>query len=265
MTAGAAGERWPQFDFHGVEQVMFHPDAGVLDPDRAIAAMLRLAAASGADVRFETPVTRLSVAPAGDGAVAHTDSGAFAAPVIAVAAGAWIAPLLDGLVELPPLTVTQQQVFHFAPAPGAQAARDATEPWPIFIDYDEAAYIFGLPAARWRGARRDEDERTRPRYDHRCPRRDFRVDPDVTQAAGAPTWASACPPSTPYPVNEATCPTRGPRTRTSSSTGRRPVRRRLALLGPRREVRAAARQDHRRPGEGRGATATPASPFRSPT
>ena len=41
----AAAERWPFIDFEGVGPVMYREDAGVLDPDRAIAAMLRLAAA----------------------------------------------------------------------------------------------------------------------------------------------------------------------------------------------------------------------------
>ena len=99
LAPAAAAERWPYFDFTGAGQVMYHAEAGVLDPDRAMAAMLRLAAARGADVRFGTPVTRLEAAPGGDGAVAHTDSGAFAAPVVAVAAGAWLPPLLGGLVR----------------------------------------------------------------------------------------------------------------------------------------------------------------------
>jgi monomeric sarcosine oxidase len=202
MTAAAAAERWPQFDLHGVEQVMFHPDAGVLDPDRAVAAMLRLAAASGADVRFETPVTRLSANAAGDGAVAHTDSGAFAAPVIAVAAGPWIAPLLDGLVRLPPLTVTQQQVFHFAPAPGQPTA---TEPWPIFIDSDEASYVYGLP-----GGRDGEVPGAIKLGEHNpgtittADRRDFRVDPAARDRVRGYV-AKRLPALDPTPVNEATC------------------------------------------------------------
>jgi monomeric sarcosine oxidase len=139
----AAAERWPYFDFAGVGPVMFHADAGVLDPRNAMAAMLRLAKANGADVRFSTPVTRLEAAQAGDGAVAHTDSGAFTAPVIVVAAGAWIAPLLDGVVELPPLRVTQQQVFHFAPvqAPG-------NDWWPIFVYQDGTDDCYGLAGGR---------------------------------------------------------------------------------------------------------------------
>jgi monomeric sarcosine oxidase len=140
----AAAERWPYFDFAGVGPVMFHADSGVLDPHNAMAAMLRLAAANGANVRFNTPVAQLEPTPAGDGAVAHTDSGAFTAPVIAVAAGAWIAPLLDGVVRLPPLTVTQQQVFHFAPVPGlGQAA-----PWPIFVHKDGTDDCYGLAGGR---------------------------------------------------------------------------------------------------------------------
>jgi sarcosine oxidase len=151
----AAAERWPYFDFAGAGQVMYHADSGVLDPDHAMAAMIRLAAASGADVRFGTPVTRLEALPGGDGAVAHTDSGSFTAPVIAVAAGPWIAPLLDGLVPLPPLTVTQQQVFHFAPvaapvaasvaAPGQASAPAA---WPVFIYKDGRDDCYGLPGGR---------------------------------------------------------------------------------------------------------------------
>jgi sarcosine oxidase len=119
---------------------MFHEDCGVLDPDRAIAAMLRVAAAKGADIRFDTPVTRLE--RGGDGAIVHTGGETFTAPVAVVAAGAWIAPLMNGPAELPPLTVTQQQVFHFAPR------QPAGQPWPVFIVQDEQENCYGLPGGR---------------------------------------------------------------------------------------------------------------------
>jgi sarcosine oxidase len=154
LSPGQAAERWPGICFddgdgdgdggsNGGGPVMFHADAGVLDPDRAMAAMLRLAAERGADVRFATPVTRLAAAPGG--AVAHTESGTFTAPAVAVAAGAWITPLVGDLVELPELKVTQQQVFHFAPReqPGQLA-----DPWPIFIYQDGIDDFYGLPGGR---------------------------------------------------------------------------------------------------------------------
>jgi monomeric sarcosine oxidase len=141
LTPAEAAERWPYFSFDGTGPVMFHADSGVLDPERAMAAMLRLAAAQGADVRFGMPVTHLSAAPGGDGAMVHTDSGTFTAPVVAVAAGGWLPPLLESLVPLPPLEVTQQQAFHFAPREAPAA------PWPIFI-FRDADYVYGLPGGR---------------------------------------------------------------------------------------------------------------------
>jgi monomeric sarcosine oxidase len=140
-----AAERWPGISFAGAGPVMFHAEAGVLDPERAMAAMLRLAAGHGAVVRFTTPVTRLAATPDG-GAAVHTDGGTFTAPTAVVAAGAWVAPLIGDLIRLPALTVTQQQAFHFAPRDLAQRADPA--PCPIFIYRDEADHYYGLPGGR---------------------------------------------------------------------------------------------------------------------
>ncbi len=199
ITPGEAAERWPYFAFDAAGPVMFHDDAGVLDPDRAMAAMLRLAAARGADVRFGTPVTHLSAAPGGDGALAHTDTGTFAAPGAVVAAGGWLPPLAGDLVRLPALTVTQQQVFHFA-------SRQATaEPWPIFICRDQADHFYGLP-----GGRDGEVPGAIKLGEHANGKtttaagRDFAVDP----AARDRTVAFArrrLPGLDSAPVNEATC------------------------------------------------------------
>jgi sarcosine oxidase len=204
LAPEAAAQRWPYFDFAGVGPVMFHADSGVLDPHSAMAAMLRLAAAHGTDVRFETPVTRLEATPSGDGAVAHTDSGTFTAPVIAVAAGAWIAPLLAGSVGLPPLTVTQQQVFHFAPVP-APGKTGPAEGWPIFVYKDGTDDCYGLPGGRdgqVPGAMKVGEHagfRTTTAEE-----RDFVVDP-AARARIADFIGRRIPGLDPAPVNEVTC------------------------------------------------------------
>jgi monomeric sarcosine oxidase len=213
LAPEAAAERWPYFDFTGAGQVMYHADSGVIDPHNAMAAMLRLAAASGADIRFGTPVTRLEATPAGDGAVAHTDSGTFSAPVIAVAAGAWIGPLLDGLVELPQLTVTQQQVFHFAPVP-AQGPVAPADPWPIFVCQDGADNYYGLPGGRDGGVpgaikigehTGPIDERTGlPTTATTAAGRDFMVDP-AGRARVIDFVRRRLPGLNATPVNEVTC------------------------------------------------------------
>jgi monomeric sarcosine oxidase len=138
MPPAAAAERWPGLAF-GDDPVMFHPDGGVLDPERAMTAMRRIAAARGAQIRYETPALR--VERAADGALVHTTGESLEAPVVIVAAGAWLAPLLGAEVRLSPLTVTQQQVFHFAQSAGA------TRPWPTFIRHDQDT-LYGLLAGR---------------------------------------------------------------------------------------------------------------------
>jgi sarcosine oxidase len=136
MAAGAAAERWPGISF-GPDPVMFHPDGGVIDPERAMAAMRGIAATRGAQVCYGSPVLRVEADDGG--ATVHTADRSWRAPVVIVAAGAWLEPLLGGQVPLPPLVVTQVQAFHFAPrAPG---------PWPVFIRYDDVV-MYGLPAGR---------------------------------------------------------------------------------------------------------------------
>jgi monomeric sarcosine oxidase len=141
LPPAAAAERWPGFAFDPAEgPVLYHPEAGAIDAERAMAAMRRVATMKGAVFHYETPAVR--VAPGGPGAVVHTAGGTFAAPVVVVAAGAWLRPLLGGQVTLPPLTVTQQQAFHFAPSAPAGAG-----PWPDFIHHGEVA-VYGLAAGR---------------------------------------------------------------------------------------------------------------------
>jgi monomeric sarcosine oxidase len=141
MPAAAAAERWPGMTF-GADPVLFHPDAGVIDAERAMAAMRALAVARGAQVSYGSPVLRFSVS--GTDVTAHTADRSWRAPVAVVAAGAWLDPLLGGLVRLPPLVVTQQQALHFAPL--APAAGEPAP--PVFICHDETAPMYGLPAGR---------------------------------------------------------------------------------------------------------------------
>jgi monomeric sarcosine oxidase len=198
LAEAAAEERWPFINFDGVGQVMYHADAGVLDPDRAIAAMLRLATAHGADVRFDTPVERLAEAPGG--AVATTAGETFVAPVVVVAVGAWTAPLLAGLVELPELTVTKQEVFHFAPAAGRPPA-----PWPIFIHFDGSGYRYGLPGGRdggGPGAVKIGEHGPGPVTT--AAGRDFRIDPATRDRVRA-FVADRLPGLDPEPMNETSC------------------------------------------------------------
>ena len=135
LPAAEAAARWPGMEFNG--DVVYHPQAGTMDADGAVRAMLSLAAARGADVRFETAAT--AVSPDG---VQLADGSSLPARCVVVAAGGWVAPLLSGLVELPPLRVTQQQVFHFP------RLDPSAPPWPSVIHEPEGHAVYHLAGGR---------------------------------------------------------------------------------------------------------------------
>lgn len=121
LDAAEAARRWPGIRFDG--PAVYDPEGGVIDPEPAMAAMVRLAAEEGAAIAYETPVSDLE--PAGDGVRFRAGGETWQARTAVVAAGPWIGPLLAGIVRLPPLTVTQQNVLYFATRePG---------PWPAIL------------------------------------------------------------------------------------------------------------------------------------
>jgi sarcosine oxidase len=105
-----AERRWPGMRFDG--PVVFHAQAGTVDAAAAVDAMLAQAARRGAVVRHGSAVA--AIEPSSSSALVRLEDGsALRAGHVVVAAGAWITTLLCGLVPLPSLTITQQQIFHF--------------------------------------------------------------------------------------------------------------------------------------------------------
>ena len=118
--------------------VLFHPDGGRCLAGATVAALQERAAAHGADVVFGTGPATLE--DTGDEVVVRAGEREWRARVGVVTAGAWVAPTVAGLVELPPMTVTREQLQHFAPrdARGGGAAA-----WPSFIHHRQP-WVYGL-------------------------------------------------------------------------------------------------------------------------
>ena len=130
-----AGRRWPGFAFDG--PVVYQPDAGRIAAAAAVSALQERARICGASVQFEEPVRALT--PRDDNRVlVTTDVEQYRAARAVVTAGAWVNSLLEGLVDLPPLTVTREQVFHFR-------SRSDDAVWPSFIHHGHA-FMYGLQA-----------------------------------------------------------------------------------------------------------------------
>jgi sarcosine oxidase len=133
-----ASERWPAMTFDG--DVLFHPGGGRCLADATVAALQRRAADHGADVRFATGHARIEVA-SNDHVDVFAGDQRWRAPVVVVAAGAWVANVLAGTpaaARLPAPTVTQEQVQHYVPRDG-----DIDREWPSFIHHREP-WVYGL-------------------------------------------------------------------------------------------------------------------------
>ncbi len=145
LTTDEVAERWPGLSVPGDRsgRVLFHPEAGFLDPSATMAACLRLARAGGAEVVDETAVT--AVRAELGGVVVDTAGASYRASVAVVAAGPWLPelwPTLDVAAPPPPLTVRQQEVFHFR-------RRDPAAVWPTFVHKQLGPTpqgLYGLPS-----------------------------------------------------------------------------------------------------------------------
>ena len=135
LPAAEAEARWPGMAFEG--DVVYHSQAGTMDPDVAVAAFLAEATRLGAELRQETAAVEV----AGD-QVRLADGASLAARCVVVAAGGWVAPLLSGVVELPPIRVTQQQIFHFP------RLDTSAPPWPSVIHEPADHPVYHLAGGR---------------------------------------------------------------------------------------------------------------------
>lgn len=209
--AGSPGEhlsradlaaRFPIFDVPDGTHAVYHPASAVLPATRAVATLLRSAAARGAELHEREPV--LEVLPGPDGVEVRTSRATYAAGRLVIAAGAWLGRLAAELRL--PLVVEQQQVIYLPirrNADGTNADRQDADrqdaDWrdagaylvgrmPIFIERraKQIDGIYGLPAFEYPHAVKvAHHDRTTPLTS--ADERDFALD----EARAAATVAAA--------------------------------------------------------------------------
>ncbi|MDR6414478.1 FAD-dependent oxidoreductase [Pseudarthrobacter sulfonivorans] len=154
LSPEEANRRWPQISFD--TQVLWHPDAGVIDAHESVAAMVDQAVAHGTALHTNWAVASIKASDGGYVLTAADGRSLRAANVI-VAAGGWLPQLLGSLslpsaflAGMPSLEVRQEQAYHF---PYADGTDHATSPWPTFIHKRAGWQAYGLPGGRDAGFR----------------------------------------------------------------------------------------------------------------
>ncbi|HET9026598.1 MAG TPA: N-methyl-L-tryptophan oxidase [Trueperaceae bacterium] len=141
LSGAELRRRYPVFALPDDKVVVYHPASAILPATRAVATLLRSAAARGATLRESEPVTRIS--PSASGVTVTTQEGEYHAGHVVLAAGGWLGRLAAS-ARLP-LVVEQQQIIYL-PVTG-QAAAHAVGQMPVFIERvaNGAGGIYGFP------------------------------------------------------------------------------------------------------------------------
>lgn len=118
---------------------VFEPRAGILAPEKAVSAMLELAATLGARLAMDEPVLEWAALDAG--VVVRTSTREIRTAAVVLAAGPWTAPLAAGMHL--PLEVERQVQYWY---PTAGDARFAPGALPVFlVDAPDGQTLYGVP------------------------------------------------------------------------------------------------------------------------
>ena len=135
LAAADVRGRFPAFAVPEGHRAVWEPRAGFLEPERAVAATLRLAEEAGAELRFDEPVLGVS------GAAVRTREGEYAAGRVIVSAGAWLPELVPELAGA--FAVARQPLLWLEPL---DPELFLPERFPVFVwEWEPGWAFYGFP------------------------------------------------------------------------------------------------------------------------
>jgi sarcosine oxidase len=142
LTGAEVRRRFPALRPDDDMVAVWEPRAGILFPERCIAAHLAQAHQHGATLHFDEPVLRWSADLDGEGARVVTERREVRARQLLVSAGAWAASLLPDAAMA--LKVERQVQFWFEP--GKDPAHFEAEHCPVHLwQVDGRRFFYGIP------------------------------------------------------------------------------------------------------------------------
>ena len=143
LDAGELRRRFPTFSPTPDTVALHERQAGVLNPEEAVGAHLRLAAEAGADLHFSEPVRGWVAHPSGQGVAVTSAAGTVRADQLVVCPGPWAPELLGDLGV--PFTIERRVQFWFRPG-GPRPELFDPDRHPVWIWDDGGALPYGIPA-----------------------------------------------------------------------------------------------------------------------
>ena len=141
LDGASIRRRWPIFSVGDEMGGLYDPGAGMIRPERAIAAQTRLAERGGARFRFgeRAVVWRPE---SGGGLEVETSAGVYGGDHLVIAAGAWTASFVPDLRL--PLEVERLPVFWFEPR--VSASQVSAGSFPVWlVDTGADGVFYGFP------------------------------------------------------------------------------------------------------------------------
>ena len=137
LSAEEVRARFPAYAVPDEHVAVFEPRAGFLEPERAVGATLGLAAAAGADLRFDEPVLGW------DDRGVRTAVGEYAADRLVLSVGPWLPELVPALADA--FAVARQPLLWLEPR---EPELFAPERFPVFVwEWKPGWAFYGFPDA----------------------------------------------------------------------------------------------------------------------
>lgn len=140
LTAGDIRRRFPAFHSTPETAAIWEPRAGIVFPERCIAAHLHMARQHGATLQFDEPAVQWE--RDGEGVRVSTAQGEYYASRLLLSAGAWFNQLVADLKL--PLVIERQVLLWFTPK--THPEHFAPQHCPIYIwEHEPNRMIYGFP------------------------------------------------------------------------------------------------------------------------
>ncbi|MFN8016018.1 MAG: FAD-dependent oxidoreductase [Acidimicrobiia bacterium] len=131
ITSEEASYRWPNLFFD--ESVVFHPGGGRIYARATLTALRELGSMIGVEYKEFFRIKKISKEDASK-VILDSDDEILSADIVVCAAGSWNREILDGVIDMPKVKVSQEQTLYFS-------GRDPGAIWPNVFHHGENTFF----------------------------------------------------------------------------------------------------------------------------